>query len=76
MRDFAEIKKRVMSQLNKHFKPEFINRIDDVIVFNALDKDTLHGIIDILLDEIVGILRHRHIKVQFSKELKEYLIKV
>ncbi|MDD2565618.1 MAG: AAA family ATPase [Candidatus Gracilibacteria bacterium] len=76
VRDFPKIKERVISHLNKFFKPEFINRIDDIIVFNALDKETLDGIVDSLLQELVDILKQKHIKISFTKNLKDYLIKV
>lgn len=76
VRDFPKIKERVISHLNKFFKPEFINRIDDIIVFNALDKETLDWIVDSLLQELVDILKQKHIKISFTKNLKDYLIKV
>lgn len=75
VRNFAKTKEKVLSHLNKFFKPEFINRIDDIIVFNTLDKDVLIWIIDILLKELVDLLKPRHIKISFTQALKEYIIK-
>lgn len=76
IRNFEEIKSRVISKLRTHFRPELINRIDDIIVFNALNNEVLVWIVDILLGEIAELLKPRHIKINFNKNLKEYLIKV
>lgn len=76
VRNFEKTKEKVLSHLNKYFKPEFINRIDDIIVFNALDKDVLVGIIDILLREVSTLLKPKHIQITFTQALKEYLIKI
>lgn len=76
VRNFEKTKEKVLSHLNKFFKPEFINRIDDIIVFNALDKDVLVGIVDILLREVSALLKPKHIQIIFTQALKDYLIKI
>ncbi|MDD2486782.1 MAG: AAA family ATPase [Candidatus Gracilibacteria bacterium] len=76
MRDFNEIKERVIGQLTKHFMPEFINRIDDIIVFNALDQKILIGIVDLLLKEIREKLEEKNITAGFSEKLKNHIIKI
>ncbi|EKD66731.1 MAG: hypothetical protein ACD_49C00017G0003 [uncultured bacterium (gcode 4)] len=72
---FSEIKEKVIWQLNKHFTPEFINRIDDIIVFNPLDKEILNKIIDISLSEVSERLQEKNIRINFSEALKNFLIK-
>lgn len=71
-----EIQKEMIHELKVYLKPEFINRIDDIIVYNPISKDMLLEITDILLKDIEKILLEKNIKVEFSKELKEYLMKV
>jgi len=72
---FSEIKEKVIWQLNKHFTPEFINRIDDIIVFNPLDKEILTKIIDISLAEVIERLQEKNIRLNFSEALKNFIIK-
>lgn len=74
-RHFAEIKEKVLGKLKKYFRPEFINRIDDIIVFNKLDKEILIWIVDILLKDITLLLKEKHIKVSFTNSLKEFIVK-
>jgi ATP-dependent Clp protease ATP-binding subunit ClpA len=59
-----------------YFRPEFLNRIDDIIVFNSLNEKNILLIIDILLQEVKRILHEKDIKVEFSQDLKKYLGKV
>jgi ATP-dependent Clp protease ATP-binding subunit ClpC len=73
---YEEINKEVLGELKNHFRPEFINRIDDIIVYNPLDKVMLEKIIDLLLENVAKILSEKNIKVSFDKKLKDYLISV
>jgi ATP-dependent Clp protease ATP-binding subunit ClpB len=71
---YEEINKEVLGELKNHFRPEFINRIDDIIVYNPLDKAMLEKIVDLLLENVAKILAEKNIKVSFDKKLKDYLI--
>ncbi|MDD4151993.1 MAG: AAA family ATPase, partial [Candidatus Gracilibacteria bacterium] len=71
-----EILKEIEPDLKGHFRPEFLNRIDDIIVFNPLSEEMLKNIVTILLKNVAKILQDRDIKVEFSEKLKDYLIKV
>ncbi len=73
---YEEINKEVLWELKNHFRPEFINRIDDIIVYNPLDKAMLEKIVDLLLENVAKILSEKNIKVSFDKKLKDYLISV
>ncbi len=72
--DYENMKKNVISQVRKHFSPEFLNRLDDIIVFKPLDKEVVKGIIDIQLKEINKRLSEWDITVKLSKEFINYLI--
>ena len=71
--DNREENKIIMSELKKEFKPEFINRIDNIIIFNKLTIDDLIKIIDILLENLNKRLIDKKIKLRVSKEAKKYI---
>ena len=72
--DYKDMKKNVLQQVRKHFSPEFLNRLDDIIVFKPLDKEVVKGIIDIQLKEINKRLSEWGITVKLSKKFVDYLI--
>ena len=59
--------------LKKAFAPEFLNRIDDVVVFNALEKEDIHKIIDIELKKVIHRIEDLGYKIELSKEAKEFI---
>ncbi len=63
-------------KLKTFFRPEFLNRIDDIIKFKPLEKEQLIGIIDILLSWVAKILHEKDITLSFSENLKKHLISV
>ena len=68
------VEARVMSALKQSFRPEFLNRVDEVIVFNELTKTELLKIIDLMLNEIVTELEEKNIHITFTNEVKEYIL--
>ena len=64
----------VMDELRHTFKPEFINRIDEIIIFNSLDKDTLYDILDNIIINIEDRFSNMHIKISLSENAKKYII--
>ena len=64
----------VMEELRHTFKPEFINRIDEIIIFNSLNKDTLYDILDNIIKNIEDRLSNMHIKITLTEETKKYII--
>ncbi|MGE4444213.1 MAG: ATP-dependent Clp protease ATP-binding subunit [Candidatus Altimarinota bacterium] len=71
-----EINTEMMNELKLHFRPEFLNRIDDIVVYNPISHDMILQIVDILLTDVKKTLEKKNIQVDFSEKLKEYLIKV
>jgi ATP-dependent Clp protease ATP-binding subunit ClpC len=63
---FEELKDDLMQVLRQHFRPEFINRIDEIIVFRALTEEQIHEITRMLLDRLARRLRAQEIEVEFS----------
>src|SRR5262252_572112 len=70
---FEEASKQVMNQLHTHFKPEFLNRVDDVIIFRPLGKDQLVKIIDLRLEDVRRLLADRKISLELSEAAKDLL---
>ncbi len=66
-------KKVIESALKKSFAPEFLNRIDDVIVFNALEREDIHSIIDIELKKLVKRIEDLGYKLILTEEAKDYI---
>ena len=64
----------VMDELKSCFKPEFINRIDEIIIFNSLDKDVIYSIVDKTIKEIESRLSTKHIKIELTKKAKDYIV--
>ena len=71
-----EREKAVNDELKRHFKPEFLNRLDDIVTFNPLDLEAIRGIVDILFASIEKKLESRNIKISLSRAAKDYIAKV
>jgi ATP-dependent Clp protease ATP-binding subunit ClpC len=70
------LKEELMDVLRQNFRPEFINRIDEIIVFQSLTKDQLTQITRLLLDRVARRLRAQHIEVEFTDEAVEHLAEI
>jgi len=65
----------VMNALRAHFKPEFLNRVDDFIIFNPLGTEELSKIIDLRLEEVRCLLAERQITLELTDSAKELLLR-
>ena len=72
---YERIKENVLSELKKTFNPEFLNRVDEIVVFHPLEKEHLLSIIDLLVEETNKMLVERELVVEVSKEVKEWILK-
>ena len=68
-----EREQAVKNELKNYFKPEFLNRLDDTIIFNPLDEDGLIKIVDIMFKELEKTLQNRGIKASLSEEAKKFI---
>ena len=73
-KEYEDIKKDVMSELKKEFRPEFINRIDEIIVFHKLQQDEMEQIVDIMLKQVEKRLEEQSIKLDIDNKVKELVI--
>lgn len=71
---YETMKERVKVSIERYFRPEFLNRLDDVIVFHGLNRENLKQIVDIELTKVRGRLRDRGLELVLSDEAKEFLI--
>ncbi len=65
---------KVMAELRSTFRPEFINRIDEIIVFNSLNKDTMYKILDKLISDLNKRLQDKNIEVKLTNEAKDFIV--
>jgi ATP-dependent Clp protease ATP-binding subunit ClpC len=72
--DYASMKDKITEQAKRHFKPEFLNRLDDLIVFHMLEKPDLIRIVDLEIDKVLKRVRDKHIRVELDASAKELLI--
>lgn len=68
-------KEEVLGELRKSFSPEFLNRIDEIVIFHQLEKEQLYSILDILLRELNLRLLDKGIEIEVDDEVKQWLIK-
>lgn len=72
---YNEMRSRVMSEVKDFFRPEFLNRLDDIIVFHQHTKENIYQIADLKFRELCDRLREREIEVEMTESAKELLIK-
>jgi ATP-dependent Clp protease ATP-binding subunit ClpB len=68
-----EMRKRVTEAMRDYFRPEFLNRVDDVIIFHSLDREHLKKIVDIQLGRLLKLLEEKHIKLSLTDAARESL---
>jgi len=73
--DYEEMKERVMDELKKTFRPEFLNRVDDLIVFHALNEEHIKKIVDIMLNELNRRIEEFSLRVEVTDDVKNRLLK-
>ena len=74
-KEYKDIKKEVMAELKKEFKPEFLNRIDEIIVFHKLEDSQIRKIVDILIDNVGKLLKEQGIKLTVDEKAKDLVAK-
>ena len=74
-KEYENTKKDVMGELKKEFRPEFINRIDEIIVFHKLNDEDIKKIIDIMLKQVTKRLEEQGMKIEIGNDVKELIAK-
>lgn len=72
--DYAHMKEKIEKAMNKHFKPEFLNRLNDTIIFRPLDRDSLFKVIEIEINKVQKRLAERDIEIELDDAAKNFLV--
>ena len=72
-KEYENIKKDVLAELKKEFKPEFLNRIDEIIVFHKLEKEQIRKIVDIMLSGVEKLLKMQGISLKVDEKAKDLI---
>jgi ATP-dependent Clp protease ATP-binding subunit ClpC len=75
LRQDEQIERRLKEELKKTFRPEFLNRIDEVIVFHRLPEASLYRVVDKMLDDVRARLGERQLTLELSDEARDWLVK-
>lgn len=73
--EYKEIKKSVMGELKRELKPEFINRIDEIVIFHKLNQGEIRSIIDLMLEKVKKRLNDQNYYLEFDESIKEVIQK-
>src|SRR5262249_46291531 len=68
-----EMERRVQESLRAHFKPEFLNRVDEIVVYHQLGREQIGRIVEIQLDRVRKLVAERRITLEFSDEARKLL---
>jgi len=73
--EYESTKKEIMQELKREFSPEFINRIDEIIVFNKLEEEDLEKIVNLELQKLMERLEKQGVLVDIDESVKKYIVK-
>jgi ATP-dependent Clp protease ATP-binding subunit ClpB len=73
--DEKQVREAVIQELRLHFKPEFLNRIDDIVVFHQLSRDQIGKIIDVQLERLISMLNDREVRLVLEPSARELLMR-
>jgi ATP-dependent Clp protease ATP-binding subunit ClpB len=73
--EYERMKAAVLEEMRRHFRPEFLNRVDEIIVFHALSEEHLEQIVEIQLDRLRARLAERHIRLELTRAARLHLVR-
>jgi ATP-dependent Clp protease ATP-binding subunit ClpC len=73
-KDFSSMKETIMEELKKAFNPEFLNRLDDIIVFHPLEKEHMRKILDLMLEKVSKKTKQQGFVIEVSESAKNFLL--
>jgi len=71
---YEKMRERILDEARKTFRPEFLNRLDDLIVFRSLNKPDLIQILDLEINKVLERLRHKNLKLELDEKAKDFLV--
>ena len=72
--EYQREEQRVHDAMKENFKPEFLNRIDEIVVFNRLSKDDLRKIVDIMISQLQDVVKDKGISIKITDEVKDFIV--
>jgi ATP-dependent Clp protease ATP-binding subunit ClpB len=72
--DYDMARESVMRELREHFRPEFLNRVDDIVIFRSLGKAQMSRILDLRLNEVRKLLEERQISLELTESAKQLIL--
>ncbi|MEN9654041.1 MAG: hypothetical protein RL235_153 [Chlamydiota bacterium] len=72
--DYEGMRKKIKMSVNKHFKPEFLNRLDELVIFRMLDKKALQQVVDLEIDKLRGRLAKKQIAITLDDAARDFLV--
>ncbi|MFQ5864217.1 MAG: ATP-dependent Clp protease ATP-binding subunit [bacterium] len=72
--DYDSMRHKIMEEVKRIFNPEFINRVDEIVVFRSLTKEDMLEIVDIVIDEMLDKVQDREIEIELTKGAKEFIV--
>ena len=73
--DYAAMKEKVLDELKRTFRPEFLNRVDETIVFHSLNKEHIRAIVTLMINEVNERLKEKNISIEVTDKAKDVLAK-
>ncbi len=71
--EYGKMKDKVLGEMKKRFRPEFLNRIDGIVVFHSLSKEQIRQIVDLMLSEVVKSLSEKNVKLEITDAARDFL---
>jgi len=71
--EYEKMKEKVLGEMKKTFRPEFLNRIDATVVFHALNKEHIRQIVDLMLNQVVASLGEKNITLEVTDEARDFI---
>ncbi|NOZ55345.1 MAG: ATP-dependent Clp protease ATP-binding subunit [Calditrichaeota bacterium] len=72
--DYDNMRDKIMEEVRRVFNPEFVNRVDEIVVFRSLNRNDMMKIVDIVIDEMLNRVSERQIEVRLSQSAREFLV--
>ena len=72
--DYDKMHRKIMDEVKKLFNPEFLNRVDEIVVFHSLTKENMDSIVDIVLEEMTSRVADREIEITLNQDAKDYIV--
>jgi ATP-dependent Clp protease ATP-binding subunit ClpC len=72
--EYEKIREKILDETKRVFKPEFLNRLNDLVIFKSLGREDMHEIVDLELNNVSARLKERELIFEFGQDAKEFLI--